>query len=79
MLNESTGGAPGARQREKSGSLSRSTSPVPPGGSGKKYKASAAIQYAAKSLDMCMSNETGLKTSMLVWHLWTSEMRQKRR
>eukprot|EP00804_Cyclotella_cryptica_P029394 CCRYP_013334-RA/>CCRYP_013334-RA protein AED:0.39 eAED:0.39 QI:0/-1/0/1/-1/1/1/0/130 len=55
VLNESTGGAPGARQRGWSGSL-RSTSPVPPGGSGKKYKASAAIQYAAKSLDTRMSD-----------------------
>eukprot|EP00804_Cyclotella_cryptica_P023604 CCRYP_011944-RA/>CCRYP_011944-RA protein AED:0.14 eAED:0.28 QI:0/0/0/1/0.33/0.25/4/0/425 len=76
VLNESTGGAPGPRQRGWSGS-SRSTSPVPPGGSGKKYKASAAIQYAAKSLDTRM--KTGLKTAMLVWHLRTSEMRQKRR
>ncbi|KAL7483982.1 hypothetical protein ACHAW6_011641, partial [Cyclotella cf. meneghiniana] len=56
VLNESTGGAPGARQRGRSGSLSRSTSPVPPGGSGKKYKASAAIQYAAESLDTRMSD-----------------------
>ncbi|KAL3785351.1 hypothetical protein HJC23_011034 [Cyclotella cryptica] len=55
VLNESTGGAPGARQRGWSGS-SRSTSPVPPGGSGKKYKASAAIQYAAESLDTRMSD-----------------------
>eukprot|EP00804_Cyclotella_cryptica_P010197 CCRYP_013821-RA/>CCRYP_013821-RA protein AED:0.40 eAED:0.18 QI:0/-1/0/1/-1/1/1/0/357 len=55
VLNESTGGAPGARQKGWSGS-SRSTSPVPPGGSGKKYKASSAIQYAAESLDTRMSD-----------------------
>jgi len=48
VMNESTGGAPGARQRGWSASL-RSTSPVPPGGSGKKYKASDVIQYAGES------------------------------
>ncbi|KAL7490216.1 hypothetical protein ACHAW6_016209 [Cyclotella cf. meneghiniana] len=53
VLSESTGGAPGARQR---GSGSRSTSPVPPGGSGKKLKASAAIQDAAKALDDRMTD-----------------------
>ncbi|KAL3790855.1 LOW QUALITY PROTEIN: hypothetical protein HJC23_004485 [Cyclotella cryptica] len=74
VLNESTGGAPGPRQRGWSGS-SRSTSPVPPGGSGKKYKASAAIQYAAKSLDTRM--KTGLKTAMLVWHLRTNEAEEE--
>lgn len=46
--------------RGRSGSGSRSTSPVPPGGSSKKLKSSAAIQDAAKALEdrMADSNHT---------------------
>ena len=61
VLSESTGGAPGRRQRGRSGSGSRSTSPVPPGGSGKKLKASAAIQDAAKALEDRMADSNHIE------------------
>ena len=50
VLNESTGGAPGARI-----SQSRSTSPMPPG-SNRKQAASVAIQGAASAVDNRMND-----------------------